>query len=355
MTSGSPVSVEALLSGRQAPSSRFRVLQHVAPLRSLGVQVCARPPRISKYASLPHRWERSRLRPPARVALRAAKLAVRLPAVARSWRADLTWLERGILPGRVTLEPLLGRPMLFDVDDAIWLPSHDHEHAARETARRAACVLAGNDFLADWFSAFAPVERIWTAVDTERFVPRTDPQVDRECPFIVGWTGTISNLPYLQAIEPAIARFLDEAPDAKLKVMADFPPDLHDLPAAQLDFVRWNAAHEAAVIASFDVGLMPLPDSDWARGKCAFKMLQYLACGVPAVVSSVGMNKQVLAMGDVGLGVSSLDEWVEALRTLHAERDRARALGRSGRDLVERSFSVGVITPQLAAAMKRVL
>ena len=108
---------------------------------------------------------------------------------------------------------------------------------------------------------------------------------------------------------------------------------------------------EAPVVAGFDVGLMPLPDSDWARGKCAFKMLQYLACGIPAVVSPVGMNAQVLAMGDVGLAASSEDEWVEALVTLARDPGRAVALGRGGRQLAAASFSVPVISRQLAAVM----
>ena len=168
------VRVEAIVSGRLAASTRFRVLQHVAPLRRLGIEVSARPPRISKYASVPTGWAGYRLvRPAAALALDGAKLGARVPGAARSWRADVTWLEREVLPGHVTLEPFLHRPVLFDVDDAIWLLSPGHERATRAVARRAACVVAGNDYLADWFGSIAPaVERVWTAVDTQRFAPR---------------------------------------------------------------------------------------------------------------------------------------------------------------------------------------
>jgi glycosyltransferase involved in cell wall biosynthesis len=117
--------------------------------------------------------------------------------------------------------------------------------------------------------------------------------------------------------------------------------------------VTWSPARETSVLQGFDVGLMPLAGGDWAKGKCAFKMLQYMACAVPAVVSPVGMNAEVLAMGDVGLAATTEDEWVEALLTLYRDRDQAAALGRQGRALAERSFSVPVIAPQLAAVMRR--
>lgn len=345
------VRVQAIVSGRLAASSRFRVLQHVPGLSRMGIEVSARPPRISKYASVPPRWARPAVLAPAtRLALQGAKLATRLPAAARSWGVDVTWLEREVLPGHLTMEPLLHRPMLFDVDDAIWLPSAGHERAARAIARRAACVVAGNDFLADWFGSIAPaVERIWTAIDTERFVPSSR----RDGPFVLGWTGSGSSFRYLRAMAPAIGRFLDEVPDARLVVMADAVIDLPGIPTERVDLVPWSPATEATVIQEFDVGLMPLTGGDWAKGKCAFKMLQYLSCAVPTVVSPVGMNAEVLAMAEVGLPATSDDEWVEALLALYRDRDRAQALGRNGRELVERRFSLPVITPQLAAAIRR--
>lgn len=354
--SSARVKVEALVSGRNTPSSRFRVLQHVAPLGALGVEVRARPPRINKYTSVPDRWAAKPLVAPlARRGLRACKLAVRLPATARSWLSDVTWLEREVLPGSLTLEPVLGRPLVFDVDDAIWLLSAGDNRAARAIAKRAACVTAGNDFLADWFSQHAPaVERVWTAVDTDRFVARP-PADEKPREWVVGWTGSRSTSRYLQSIEPALSRFFTATRDTRLVLVSDVAPVLKSIPPDRVEFVAWSPETEARVLQRFDVGLMPLPDTDWARGKCAMKMLQYLSCAVPAVVSNVGMGEQVLAMADVGAGVSNLDEWTDALRALHADREAAASLGASGRRLVESSFSLDVITPQIAAIMRRYL
>lgn len=349
------VKVEAVLSGRLTASSRFRVLQYVDPLRKMGVRVTARPPGINKYASLPDRWRRRALvASVARPALRGIKVASRIPATARSWRSDVTWLEREVLPGRVTLERFLHRPLLFDVDDAIWLIAEGYERMAREIAARADCVLAGNDFLADWFARDArSVERVWTAVDTDRFRPRAAADPGPDGPFVVGWTGSGRTLQYLMAIERSLARFLTSTPDARLVVMADVAPKFQDLPPERVEFVRWNPYDEARVVGGFDVGLMPLPDTDWARGKCAFKLLQYLSCEVPAVASPIGMNQQVLDMAEVGIAASSPDDWTEALRTLHIDRECRKRLGDSGRKLVERSFSVKVVASQLADIFRR--
>ncbi|MGH8402356.1 MAG: glycosyltransferase, partial [Gammaproteobacteria bacterium] len=107
-------------------------------------------------------------------------------------------------------------------------------------------------------------------------------------------------------------------------------------------------------LQDLDIGLMPLEDSEWTRGKCAFKMLTYMACGVPVVVSPVGMNAQVLAKGDIGFGVSNQTEWVDALSALLAQPELARRKGAVGRAVVEQYYSVAVLADQFAAILKAV-
>ena len=205
---------------------------------------------------------------------------------------------------------MLHRPVLFDVDDAIWLLSPGHERATRAVARRAACVVAGNDFLADWFATGGTGRRAGVDGNRHRAVhPRAGtthrswwdgPARDRA-------SGTCGRSPRPSGGSSR------EVPDARLVVVADAFIDLPGVPVDRIDLVPWSPETEATAIQGFDVGLMPLTGGDWAKGKCAFKMLQYMACGVPAVVSPVGMNTEVLAMADVGLAASIEDEWVEAL------------------------------------------
>ena len=220
------IRVAALTSGRSLPSSRFRVRQHIAALREHGLLAREFTPRISKYARIPG-WPpsvRQGYAGPLLLPWLAAKLVSRVPGVVGSRRSDCTWLERELLPGLRTLEPLLARPMVFDVDDAVWLSRPAAEKAIGAIARRAAIIVAGNDFIADWMSQHCErVRVIPTAVDTDRFRPRI---AKDDGPFTVGWTGVGDNYPYLAAIQAPLARFFATHPRARLLVIADRPPRL---------------------------------------------------------------------------------------------------------------------------------
>jgi glycosyltransferase involved in cell wall biosynthesis len=347
------IEVAALTSGRSVPSSRFRVRQHIEPLRAAGLAVTEYVPRIDKYAAVPGVPARYPARlAPQLYAWQGMKVAARLPGLVGSWRSAVTWLERELLPGRLTLEPMLRRPLVFDVDDAIWLASPRAAEAAARIAARAAVVVAGNGFLADWFSGHCDDVRIVpTAIDTERFRPASERHEGRS-EFVVGWTGSAATLRYLEGIEGALARAMSTDLGMRLVVIADRRPALPSLPSGRWAFVRWTAESEAESLREFDVGLMPLEDSPWARGKCSFKMLQYMSTGIPVVVSPVGMNAEILGMGEVGLAAGSETEWVDALASLAAAPDSARRLGATGRRVVEEHFSRNGITARLAEILR---
>jgi glycosyltransferase involved in cell wall biosynthesis len=345
------IEVAALTSGRSVPSRRFRVAQHIGPLQDLGVRVTEYLPAISKYAPLPlwpQGWPRQ-FGYPLYGAWQAMKLAARIPGVAGSWRSRVTWLERELVSGAPSLESLLKRPLVFDVDDAIWLSPPFGRLAAKNVARHADVVLAGNRYVADWFGRYARDVRVLpTAVDTDRFRPPSEGPREDDGKFTLGWTGISWNLPYLAAIEEPLARFLLDHAEARLLVVADTLPVLKRIPADRLEFEPWNPAVEAPAIRRMDVGLMPLPDNAWTRGKASFKMLQYMACGLPVVVSPVGMNVEVLALGQVGLAATSPGDWYQALLRLYQDRELGRRLGRTGRALVESRFSRAVVSKVLA-------
>ena len=324
-------------------------------LRDLDVEVTEYIPRVAQSMPLPGRLAGLRRRhlAPLTAAWLGLHAVSRLPAIAASRHSDLVWLERSFVPGLERLTRLLKPPIVLDADDAIWLEGL----AGRSTptlAARVDAVIAGNRYLADWFSQYC--QRVYivpTAVDCRRYLTPARPGPRHGV--VLGWTGTSGNFGYLTAIQPALARVLREVPGASLLVVADRPPELPLLAGRPVTFERWSEAAEVSALHRMDIGLMPLADDPWTRGKCSFKMLQYMAAELPTVVSPVGMNKEVLGLGESGLEALTTDDWTEALLTLAADPDRRRAMGKVGRAVVERHFDVPVVAAHIAAAFRDVV
>lgn len=329
------IRIAALTSGRLVPSTRFRVRQHIQPLRQFDIQVDEYTPAISKYADIPGWPEgfRPAYKLPLSIIWQGAKLLIRLPGVLNSWRYSITWLERPLLEGYFTLESLLKKPLVFDVDDAIWLTPPFGGQATSTVARRADVVIAGNRYLADWLSKYAQnVHIIPTAVDTERFKP-LEKDYDNSR-FVIGWTGVAANLRYLEAIEAPLKHFLDRFVDAELLVVSDRRPHFQHLSPNQVRYLPWSSDMEADGVRQMDTGLMPLPDNQWTRGKCSFKMLQYMSCGVPVVASPLGMNVEVFTLGEIGLSATTESDWYEAFEYFYLNRADAWAYGANGRAVI---------------------
>lgn len=348
------IDVLALTGGRKLPSARFRVRQYIEPLGRRGVAVVERPSPISAAAELPFRSRRfgPRSLAPLYAGVQATKVLGQVPGVLASRRARLTWLQKPLVHGHLTLEPALGSPLLFDLDDAMWLAGPFGRKGTTYTAKRATAVIAGNRYLADWLGDHNPaVFVVPTAVDTRRYRPEDKAPDGR---FRIGWTGTGGNLPFLYDIEDQLHRFLHEVDDAQLVVMADEAPKFSRLPVERVRYVRWSPDTEAVVVRSFSVGLMPLPDLPWTRGKCGFKLLQYMASSAPFIASPVGMNADLLAAGRAGLAAGpGPGEWLEALRHLHRHPDERRAMGEQGRRLAEQHYDTEVVASQLAGILQR--
>lgn len=341
------VRVAALTGGRNVPSARIRVRQLIPSLAEHGIEVREFVPLISKYPP-----ERKYLRP----LWGAAALAVRVPTVFATYRYDVVLLQRELISTYVTLEPLTRRPRVLDVDDAIYL--HRGGKFARRLAELVDLVICGNDFLAEHFSRWNKnVTVIPSAVDTRRFMPlEPREQSGLGGKHVIGWIGTSSNFKYLYSIEAALKRVMELVPNAVLRVIADRKPKFRMLPGERVEFIAWSPETEVKGVQTMTVGIMPLADGEWEKGKCSYKMLQYMACGIPVVVSPVGMNSQILALGDFGLAATSQAEWVEALQwILMADREVREKMGREGRRVAEIYFSIEAIAPRLAQALRGVV
>lgn len=263
-------------------------------------------------------------------------------------KADVCFLQRELISTLVTFEPLIRPPFVFDVDDAIFLGPRGRWTDG--IARRARITICGNGFLAEHYERLGPVAVLPTAVDTDRFAPAASPPSGSP---VIGWSGSSSGFAYLYRIEQALRQVLARHPGATLRIVADRPPQFTSLPLAQVKFDPWSPATEAAAVQGFSIGLMPLEDSPWARGKCSFKMLTYMAAGVPVVVSPVGMNAEVLALGGCGHGPRTEAEWVDAIDDLLRHPERAAAMGATGRRLAEQHYSLHVVAPRLGALLRQ--
>jgi len=321
------------------PSQRFR-LEQWAPLlaRDHDIRVHFAPFADAALGALLSR--------PGRVAQKAAGMArataARLPAVLRARRFDAVVVHRAVcLAGPAVLERVLaagGPPFLFDFDDAIWLRHASGANALFDRlkfpgktatlCRLADRVVVGNEYLAGWARAHsARVDVVPTSIDTAAYEVRDRAPGAR---VVVGWTGSATSMTHLEAAAPLLRRLAAARP-VEIRVLSTRTPVLPEVPVV---FRHWTPENEVEEIRAFDVGIKPMPDDEWARGKCPMKELQYLALRVPAVVSAVGGSREAVRHGDNGFLVSSEDEWMDALLRLVDDPALRARLGEAGRRTV---------------------
>lgn len=339
MTSDQLLKVAAFSGGVGVPSARLRVHQLVAELSRQGVDLRLFDARRSSYPPLGN--------PVTRAGWAMGELARRAKQIrfSRLDRPDVTLIQREFLSTLPTLEGRAGHPLVFDVDDAIWLLRRGL--AAKFIARRSDAIIAGNSYIADYFEKYAPVTVIPTAVDLMYYQPAAQP----EGRILIGWCGSSSGFRYLDIVSQALASLMDQRADFDFAVMSDRRPPL-DLPAERVLFQEWSQGDEPRFLQSLSIGLMPLVDGPWERGKCSYKMLSYMASGLPVVVSPVGMNADLLQEAPVGYGPRSDREWGDALNRLLDDADLRNRLGRSGRALVEERYSTAHIAAALSDALR---
>jgi glycosyltransferase involved in cell wall biosynthesis len=213
--------------------------------------------------------------------------------------------------------------------------------------RGASAVIAGNEYLARYArEANSNVTLIPTVVDVARYLPCTRKR-GHDGRLVVGWIGSPSSAGYLLERIEALRRFCRNA-SARLVLVGSGPIEL---PGVPVEVRSWREDAEVAEIQRFDIGIMPIPDTPWARGKCGFKLIQYMACGVPVVASPVGANVRIVDDGQNGFLAGTDDQWVAALSTLAASSLRRQQFGMAGREKVVRRYSLDVAAPLLAGVL----
>ena len=248
--------------------------------------------------------------------------------------------------------------LIYDLDDAVMYGSDGSFDAMRALRFRAMMeaadlVTCGNDYLAGLAEAAGGNAIVLpTAIDSDVFHPRC--RNHHNALPTIGWTGSRSTNRYLNDLFPVLRRF---AGRAALRVISDATDDLDFSRLGNLEhtFVTWSIENEVREAARFDIGVMPLPDNRWTRGKCGFEALQYMALGIPAVCSPVGINSKIIRHEMDGYLLNSPEEWYETLARLIADGDERQRLGAAGRRRVEETYALDVIGPRAVQTAENLL
>jgi glycosyltransferase involved in cell wall biosynthesis len=247
---------------------------------------------------------------------------------------------------------VLRKKIIYDFDDAIWLTDKINESKLEKTIRyrnkvSSICrwsykVSCGNHYLASYAKQFnSSVVINPTTIDTlhkhNKQLPEVTLKHSKGEHVIIGWTGSHSTLKYLKSIEPVLQQLESKFNQVRFLVIADEQPRLA---LQKLDFIQWNKATEVADLTRIDIGIMPLPDDEWAKGKCGFKALQYMAMGIPCVVSPVGVNTTIVNNGITGYWATSTVEWFRHLESLILTLTLRKTIGVEGRKFVEEHYSL---------------
>ena len=334
------------------PASRYRFLQYLPYFQQAGFETIVRPLFPESYYQLSRiGWK------PARVAGKAAvsfgSLMRRMLDLRMVRNVDLVILENQVFPyEQGFLEELLftmNKPVVIEFDDAIYLTPL-HERKLLRILSKASQVIVGNQYLADFAKqASDRVSIVPTVIDMEHY-PYSPPE-EHDGPLRIGWVGMPSTLPYLLYMKDAF-RKLAEDEAIELRIISSQGVEIEGV---QTRFIPWQEDTESQEIAQLDIGVMPLPDTPWTRGKCGAKLLQYMASGRAAVASPVGVNAEIINHGQNGLLASSPEDWYHALRSLARNRSMRERMAAAARKRVERDYSLQSWAPRVIQVYKNLL
>lgn len=264
---------------------------------------------------------------------------------------DVTILQKRLLSlFNITLISKLSRKLAFDFDDAIYIKQHQGKISTNKgrfkkfakTISVADKVIVGNHILAEIASNNPNISIIPSAVETRNIAVKDYTAQNPKT--IIGWIGTPVNLPYLTLLQPQLARLAKQC-NFEFHIISSEPVEL---PGVDIQFIPWSLESQEAKIAQFDIGVMPLPDSEHAAGKCGYKALQYMAAAVPAVVSDVGVNHEIVIHGKEGMVCEKIEDFHDALKYLIEHPETRQKMGIAARAKIKSKYSIEVVGKQLA-------
>ncbi|MDO5674083.1 MAG: glycosyltransferase family 4 protein [bacterium] len=344
---------------RMGASTRLRSLQYLPYLQSFGWEIDAIPFFSQVYLQDLYKgrstWTHVLL-----------AYVQRFKALIDVGKYELVWIEKEAVPFfppvAERLLKTLRIPYVVDYDDALF-----HRYGLHRlwpvravlgrkidiVMRYASVVTAGNEYLADWArnAGASRIEIIPTVIDLNRYPVSESRNEASKSPLVVGWIGTPKTSRYLHTLESVFASLQSQLAVRFVAVGAG-RESLGDLP---FESWPWTEDTEVSSIKLFDIGIMPLDDSPWARGKCGYKLIQYMACCLPVVASPVGVNRKIVKVGKNGFLPETACEWGEALMQLLNDADLRQRMGRHGRRMVESTYCLQVVGPRLAQILRNAI
>lgn len=277
----------------------------------------------------------------------------RFKDIARAKDYDVIFIQReAFIFGSTFFERRFARSgaaIVYDFDDAIWkLDVSDANKkfgwlkGTNKTSKLiglADLVLAGNGYLADYARAYNNnVLVLPTVIDTDYFKPHPSENTEQ---ITIGWTGSQTTVKHLNLAMPVLKELKEKYADKiRVLVIGERPPSENGI---EIEYIRWNQEAEVDQLNQIDIGIMPLPDDEWARGKCGFKGIQYMSVGKPTIMSAVGVNPEIIEHGENGYLIYSDHEWSERLTALIEDEKLRTQFGMAGRKTIEERYSVNAV------------
>jgi glycosyltransferase involved in cell wall biosynthesis len=299
----------------------------------------------------------------AKLSLVTKGLRTRAREVGNVGKYDLVYVFReAALLGPAWFESKIARsgvPMVFDFDDAVFVPYRSPSNGylsylkfpgkVATICKRSSHVMAGNEYLANYASQFNEnVTVIPTTIDTEKyqFLEKGEPDIPT-----IGWSGSFSTAQHLDTARDAL-RELAKRERFKLRVIG---VSKYEIPGVEVEAMPWKAETEVNDLSKIDIGIMPLPDDKWSKGKCGLKALQYMALGAPTICSPIGVNTKIINDGINGFIADKPEEWIEKLTRLLRSPQLRRQIGARARETVVSEYSTFVQAPRVLKVFQSVL
>jgi len=330
----------------RSPGQRYRHEQYIPYLESHGIKCYFSPLLKSKKEDQIFYSGGSTIKK-AFVGIKA--LFRRMQDCFKANRYDFVFIYRDAFFFSTFFEKWLSKKkpeLIYDFDDAIWLMDKNPDQGVfnllkspektNDIIELCDQIIVGNEYLAEHASNYNQnISIIPSTIDLNFYQCKKHEEKERIC---IGWTGSFSTIKHFETVVPALLEIKEKYADkVYFKVIGD--PN-YENESLGIKGVLWNSKTEVADLSELDIGLMPLPDNEWSQGKCAMKGLQYMALGIPAIMSPVGVNKEIIQDGENGFLASGKNDWVEKISLLFDNLILRKSVGEAGRKTVEKDFSV---------------